>query len=97
MSSAKSRHFKADLAKAIKDLRGDDGKEGSKKPKKKGTKTGTEKSKGRAVEERVEAREPREPRERNGRQGKTAKMMPKTTMTKRMMERTELLDIVIVI
>ena len=46
MSSAKSRHFKADLAKAIKYLRGDDGgKEGSKKLKKKGIKTGTEKKK----------------------------------------------------
>ena len=41
------------------------------------------------MEERVEAREPREARERNGRQGETAKMMPKTTMTKRMMERTD--------
>ena len=46
MSSAKSRHFKADLAKAIKDLRGgDDGKEGSKNPKKKGIKAGTERKK----------------------------------------------------
>ena len=88
MSSAKSRHFKADLAKAIKDLRGgDDGKEGSKNPKKK------KKRKERAVEERAEARAVEE-RERNGRQRKTAKMMPKT-MTKRLMEmatRTELFD-----